>query len=1123
MGLRRWWWQSMAATARLVTRRRGPRPTEFSRLMLAVSQRGSVLRVEMTTDPGLQLTELVARDPERRRQSLGPVTATGTARAIRYAAEIDLTHLAGLFPAEHDSALDIALDVVTSSDQERLPKYAQSMGADAPADARGRLSYWAPLGRFDRTELTGITPVPLPDGRLATVRVTRHGNLAVRLGDLPPADALVSADHLTIYDGVLALRGIIDSGAGPVAGARVVVAGRGLDLAAFGPVELDADPAGTAERHGRVQYRFSGSLDLRDLIEPGVVIPPHSRADLWLEITPADGGPAVLRRVGGVPFEQRHVVEEAIVLVGDSAVEVIPYFTFKGRNPSFLLEAYSAETYRTLMRLTRPSHRENRRGAAPVWIIGERPETAQDNGYHLFRYLRAQRPDIDAYYVITADSPDRSNLAGLDHVVTFGSAQHMELTVRASRIIGTHHPEYLYPSRSRRLADHIGAALVFLQHGVMGSKWMVPNYGKFGTGFRTDLFCVSSERERDYIINDFGYEPDEVVVTGLARFDALFDDDVPVVPGQVLIAPTWRDWLTTDEAFAESDYLRLWRGLLTDPRLAALREQTGASVKLYLHSNMQRYADFFAGAGIELVEPGSVPLQYLLKQSAVLITDYSSPSFDFSFLGRPVIYFQFDRAEFFGALRSHLDLDAELPGFVAPHPDDVLRRLGQVLQPGFVLEEEYRERSARFLAHHDRRNCERITAAIEGARRRRGPVLRARQSEAKRITEQRIRTSRLYFPLMRLAYRAMKLLPMDRRTIVFESGSGKQFSDSPREIYLELIRRGDPRRRMWVYDRTPPVADPQRVMLQRLSLRYFYHLARAKYWVSNQNLPYYITRRRGGVYLQTWHGTPLKRMLHDLDQVVGRDSGYLDRVSQATAQWSHLISPSPYASEAFRSAFRFRGEMLETGYPRNDILLRDGAAQLREHVRAELGVSADQQVLLYAPTFRDDQKIGARFSFEMPFDLSRFAVEFGPDTVLLLRMHQLVSTELIIPSDAQQCVRDMSSYADIARLYLAADCLITDYSSVLFDFAITGKPLVFYPYDLDQYRDAIRGFYLDYEADLPGPIARTEDELFAALRTLADPAARAGMRSRVADFARRFAPFDDGHATERVVDAIFGR
>jgi CDP-glycerol glycerophosphotransferase len=364
-------------------------------------------------------------------------------------------------------------------------------------------------------------------------------------------------------------------------------------------------------------------------------------------------------------------------------------------------------------------------------------------------------------------------------------------------------------------------------------------------------------------------------------------------------------------------------------------------------------------------------------------------------------------------------------------------------------------------------------------------------------------------------------LPADKNRVVFEAGLGRQFADSPRYIYEELVRRGSTMRKIWAYGGKIHTADPHTEVVPRLSVRYFWHLARAQYWVNSQNFPYYLARRPNGVFVQTWHGTPLKRMLLDVEEVHGRDEGYVGRMLQAAAQWSVLVSPSPYATRAIAGAYGYTGPALEVGYPRNDPLLADEREELARTVRARVGIRPGQRVVLYAPTFRDDQARGrGRFNFAMPFDIARLAERLGPDTVLLLRMHVVVSTDVRIPPECADNVMDVSAYPEIQDLYLISDAVVTDYSSVFFDFALLRRPIVFYAYDLANYRDRLRGFYLDYLTELPGPIVTTEDELLDTLGDL--DRVQAEYADRFAAFCERFAPHDDGHASERVVDAVFG-
>jgi CDP-glycerol glycerophosphotransferase len=286
-------------------------------------------------------------------------------------------------------------------------------------------------------------------------------------------------------------------------------------------------------------------------------------------------------------------------------------------------------------------------------------------------------------------------------------------------------------------------------------------------------------------------------------------------------------------------------------------------------------------------------------------------------------------------------------------------------------------------------------------------------------------------------------------------------------------------------------------------------LGHARGYVANAGAPYWFDKPAGQFHLQTWHGTPLKR--------IGEDRGPGDfstwrhrrRIAAQAAGWDALISPSPYCSEIFRSAFRYPGRMLESGYPRNDVLVNDGG-EVRRRVRERLGITAADRVVLYAPTWRE--YLGVRTSKPLYLDPERLTAEM-PDTVLLVRGHYNSTGQQDLFTGHDR-IHDVTRYPDIADLYLAADALVTDYSSVMFDFVLTDRPVVLLVPDLDRYRDVERGFYLDLETRAPGPLVASTDAVVEVLR-----GADAHGAERAA-FRREFCPWDDGRASARVVDDL---
>jgi CDP-glycerol glycerophosphotransferase len=355
-----------------------------------------------------------------------------------------------------------------------------------------------------------------------------------------------------------------------------------------------------------------------------------------------------------------------------------------------------------------------------------------------------------------------------------------------------------------------------------------------------------------------------------------------------------------------------------------------------------------------------------------------------------------------------------------------------------------------------------------------------------------------------------------RDAVLYNSFSGRQYSDSPRAIHQELVARGLPLEHRWVV-LDGQVALPEGAQAVRYNGQEWYEAyATCRYIVTNQHLPTWFRRREGQVVVQTWHGTPLKRIGHDISDVRFADPGYLEKLAVETPSWSVLLSPNRFSTPIMRRAFQYQGEILESGYPRNDVLCV-GRDEVAAGVRAGLGLPDGKRVVLYAPTWRDDEYYGpGRYKLSLNLDLDRAAELLGEDHVLLVRSHPNVADE--IPQAGGGFVWDVSTYPDMADLLAATDILVTDYSSVMFDFANTGRPMLFFTYDLEHYRDRLRGFYFDFEAEAPGPLLATSDEIIEAIRDVDAVAAR--YQDTYQAFAARACDLDDGSATRRVVDRM---
>jgi CDP-glycerol glycerophosphotransferase len=352
--------------------------------------------------------------------------------------------------------------------------------------------------------------------------------------------------------------------------------------------------------------------------------------------------------------------------------------------------------------------------------------------------------------------------------------------------------------------------------------------------------------------------------------------------------------------------------------------------------------------------------------------------------------------------------------------------------------------------------------------------------------------------------------------VVYNSFGGR-YSDSPRAVYEALAcRSGTEVDHTWLAHPAHEQSFPPNARTVRYGgPECIAALQAADVLVSNDHVPLDWEKPPGAVYLQTWHGTPLKRIHHD---VRWAPAGRLERLDADVALWDHLLSPNRASTDRLRNAFRFSGQIHETGYPRNDLLSSPTRFAVRDAVRAELGIPDGKRVVLYTPTWRDDAVFsGTGPGFALQLDLEDFTRRLGHDHVLLLRLHSMVADQLDLPPGAP--VIDVSRYRDVRDLYATADLLVTDYSSTMFDFAITGRPILFFTYDLEYYRDELRGFYFDLTAAAPGPLLSTSEELISAIRDV--EAVAAEHHDSYARFRRTFCHLEDGHATNRVLDLFF--
>ncbi|EHJ09165.1 teichoic acid glycerol-phosphate transferase TarF [Staphylococcus simiae] len=375
--------------------------------------------------------------------------------------------------------------------------------------------------------------------------------------------------------------------------------------------------------------------------------------------------------------------------------------------------------------------------------------------------------------------------------------------------------------------------------------------------------------------------------------------------------------------------------------------------------------------------------------------------------------------------------------------------------------------------------------------------------------------------MIKVIFKLMSLFT-NRKLIYFESFHGKQFSDNPRALYEYLSQHTNHKLVWGVKKGYESIFEQQGVpFVTRFSLKWFLTMPRAKYWIINTRLPKWFYKSQHNIYLQTWHGTPLKRLGLDIEdvQMPGTNTKlYRQNIIDESKRWDYMISPNHYSTDIFERAFQVeRSKIIETGYPRNDKLVNEQYnADYIQRIKDSLNIPPHKKVVMYAPTWRDDKFISkGTYELNLNFNIEKMRQQLSDDYVILLRMHYLVVTRV---EEHDSFVIDVSDYKDIAELYLISDILITDYSSVMFDFGVLKRPQIFYAYDLADYGDRLRGFYMDYKHSLPGPIVENEDELIKVLHNSDNLSTL--YAENLNQFYHKYCSLEDGQAAKRVVNHL---
>ncbi len=363
-----------------------------------------------------------------------------------------------------------------------------------------------------------------------------------------------------------------------------------------------------------------------------------------------------------------------------------------------------------------------------IWLITEKPGEARDNGYHLFKYIRTTHPEINAHFVITSDSSDRDKIVNFGNIIEYNSKEHMLYYLAAKYSISSQscgaYPYEMIPEifKITKIFRRKDQKCVFLQHGIIQN--FIPDKKMFYSQKIHDLFVTSATPERKFIIEKYGYPASVVQKLGLCRFDSLNNTDC-LKDRIILLMPTWRSWLknsllnTTDakKIFLESEYFATYKSLLMNEYLLQVLEKNSYKIVFYPHFALQKYIDNFdkiQNKSVIIANKDDYDVQDLLIRSSVLVTDYSSVYFDFAYMGKPVIYYQFDEEQFrkkhyqegYFSYREH--------GFgkVLKHENEVIDEIEYMLNHNCIMDSLYKMRRDNFFDLIDNENCKRNFEAI---------------------------------------------------------------------------------------------------------------------------------------------------------------------------------------------------------------------------------------------------------------------------------------------------------------------------------------------------------------------------------------------------------------------------
>lgn len=364
---------------------------------------------------------------------------------------------------------------------------------------------------------------------------------------------------------------------------------------------------------------------------------------------------------------------------------------------------------------------------------------------------------------------------------------------------------------------------------------------------------------------------------------------------------------------------------------------------------------------------------------------------------------------------------------------------------------------------------------------------------------------------------------VDDNLILLEAYMGRSYSDSQKAIYQYMMAKDKKYKFVWIFKNQSDylyLENDRTIVVKYNSKSYYKYCSKAKYWITNSRMKEALLKRKKQVYIQTWHGTPLKRLGCDIEVKNGNAMNSIKDIHMGyrkdSKRYNYMISPSKYCTEKFISAFDIKNKNIikEIGYPRNDFLINYTSKDVND-IKRTLKIPKNKKVILYAPTWRDNQhKSDMGYTYKTNVDFDMLKERLGSEYVILFRAHYLISNTFDFDK-YKNFIFDVSHYDDINELYIISDVLITDYSSVFFDYAILKRPIIFYMYDLENYKNNLRDFYINLD-ELPGPIIENDKDLIRKIKDIDN----FNYTIKYKNFNKKYNYLDDGKCCKRLFDIV---